>query len=260
MDVYEKKFDITVADVDRLHNLKLSALFDFFQNITTLHGEDLGVGLDEMLAAGQGWVLSRFSVLVEKRPPFAERLSIKTWPRGSQKLFALRDYEVKDGSGSVCVRGRSGWLVLDVPRRRPLRPQSLIKPLPVNEGLDALAGGAGGLTVRDGLVKKHERTAFYTYIDYNGHVNNQSYIEWIQDAIEPELLEDAVIMRLDINYIAEITCGEIIEIWTGNFEEAESANSLFESGAPASAITRIAIEGRHKANGNAAFRAEIRLK
>jgi acyl-ACP thioesterase len=243
MDVYEKKFDITVGDVDRNHNLKPSALFDFFQNITTLHGEDLGVGLDEMLAAGQGWILSRFSVLIEKRPPFGEQLTIKTWPHGSRRLFALRDYEVKDRSGGICARGRSGWLVIDVKRRRPLRPHSLIRPLPINEGLDALSDGAADLEEISGLVKKHERTAFYTDIDYNGHVNNQRYIQWIQDAIEPELLLQARSIRLDINYISEITCGEIIEIWTANFEEP-----------------LIAIEGRHKSNNQAAFRAEIRLR
>jgi hypothetical protein len=130
-------------------------------------------------------------------------------------------------------------------KRRPLRPQAVMDTLPLNEGIDALPLGAASLEIRDFLVKTGERKAAYSDIDYNGHVNNARYIQWIQDAVQPGLLEEAEKMRLDINYLSEIKPGETTEIFCAPLEE----NGAF------------AFEGRKTGGqaGQAAFRAELRL-
>jgi hypothetical protein len=88
-------------------------------------------------------------------------------------------------------------------------------------------------------------------VDYNGHVNNISYIRWIEDAINPELLEQARQMRLDINYLNEVLRNEITGIWTAPIEATLPAGELYP---PAQAF---AFEGRKE--NHTAFRAELRL-
>jgi acyl-ACP thioesterase len=220
-----------------------------------------------MARTGQGWVLSRISVFTERRPKLGEAITVRSWPRGWERLFAVRDYDIRDASGIPIVRGRSNWIILDIEKRRPLRPQAMMDKLPLNEGLDALPGGAGGLEARDGLVKAGERKAAYSDIDYNGHVNNARYIQWIQDIIEPEILERADRMRLDINYLNEIKPGEITELWSGLLRDAGIAGADSEEMSWKGAA---AIEGRRQilpaasasaekaGTGQALFRAELR--
>jgi hypothetical protein len=88
-------------------------------------------------------------------------------------------------------------------------------------------------------------------VDYNGHVNNISYIRWIEDAINPELLEQAKQMRLDINYLNEVLRNEITGIWAAPIETTPTAG---ETPPPAQAF---AFEGRKE--NQTAFRAELRL-
>ena len=243
MDVFEKKYMVTVGDVDTDRYIKPAILFDFFQSLTTEHGEDLGVGLDVMLGNGQGWILSRFSVLIEKRPRFGDVLTIRTWPQGFDRLLCTRNYDVLDDSGTLLARASSSWLILDIVKRRPLRPSALVTPLPPNEGRVFLEGGAQSLPKRDDLVKTAERTALYSDIDFNGHVNNARYIQWIQDALPGDFLKNAVNIRIDINYVGEVVPGETVGIY------------LSEPGADSS----VALEGRRVSDNQAAFRAGIKI-
>jgi acyl-ACP thioesterase len=245
MDVFEQKYTITVGDVDAMRHIKPSILFDYFQSATTEHGEETGVGLDAMQKAGQGWMLSRFTVLIEKRPRFGQTLNIRTWPQGFDRLFCMRNYEVEDEEKNIIVRGRSAWLVLDIARRRPLRPSSLIVPLQLNEGRAYMEDGALAVESLPALPKTSQRKALYSDIDYNGHVNNARYIQWIQDALCDGQLENAQTIRLDINWLNEIVLGETVDICSAPLE-----------GTPFD--TAIALEGRKQSDKQPAFRAELK--
>jgi acyl-ACP thioesterase len=245
MDILSNTFPLCFRDIDRSDRLTLAAAFDYFQEAAINHAENLGVGREAMAQTGQVWILSRISVLMERRPTYRETVTVRSWPRGWEKLFALRDYDIRDAGDTQVVRGRSCWIIIDREKRRPLRPQAVMNDLPLNEGIDALASGAAGLESRNNLVKVAERKARYSDLDYNGHVNNARYIQWIQDVMEPETLEGAEKMRLDINYLHEVKPGESAEILRGPLEEPDA----------------FAFEGRTLDGeaGQTAFRAELRL-
>jgi acyl-ACP thioesterase len=142
------------------------------------------------------------------------------------------------------VSARSAWVIVDIEKRRPLRPQAIIEKLPQNISLDAAVTPPGALMERSSLQKAAERKALYTDVDYNGHVNNVRYIQWIEDALDPVLLENANKIRMDINYLSEILSSDVTEIMSAPIEGEEGA---------------FAFEGRKTESGQAAFRAELRL-
>jgi len=250
VDVWQENFPVRFGAIDRSDRLTLNAIFQFFQEAAISHAENLGVGREDMSRTGQGWILSRISVLVDRRPNYRETVTVRSWPRGGEKLFAMRDFDIRDKDDVPAVSARSAWLIVDIEKRRPLRPQSVMDSLPQNEGLNALspeAGGAAALAERTNLQKAAERTALYTDVDYNGHVNNGRYVQWIEDTLDPQLLEKADKMRLDINYTNEILNGEVIEILSTPIEDKNGAIHAF------------AFEGKKKESGQTAFRAELRL-
>ena len=238
--------------IDASDSMSLNAVFGFFQEAAISHAENLGVGREAMARTNQVWILSRMSVRVDRRPKYGETITVRTWPRGGEKLFALRDYDIRDSEDKPAVRARSCWIIIDMDKRRPMRPQSVMDTLPLNEGLDSLSSAAH-LEERPSLVKIAERPALYSDVDYNGHVNNVTYIRWIEDTLERGLLEQAKTMQFDINYLNEILPGEVTGIWSARIEDASGA---FYAGA---------FEGRKEnATGGAtssatAFRAELRL-
>ena len=245
VDVWQETYPVRFGAIDKSDRLTLDSVFQFFQEAAISHAENLGVGREDMMRTKQGWILSRITVLVDRRPNYCETITVRSWPRGWEKLFAIRDYQIKDKDDKAVVSARSAWLIVDMEKRRPLRPQAVMDYLPLNEGLEALnpdTAPVTGLTERDNLKKIAERKALYTDLDFNGHVNNCSYVKWIEDIIDTSLLEKAGKMRLDINYLNEILGGEDIEILFAQVDD-----------------TTFAFEGRKKESGQAAFRAELKL-
>jgi len=248
VDVWQESMPVRFSSIDKSDRLTLDAVFNYFQEAAISHADNLGVGRDEMTESGQVWILSRMTAVVDRRPKYLEKITVQSWPRGWEKLFAIRYYQIRDKDDIPVVSARSAWLIVDIEKRRPLRPQATMDRMPQNEGVRALspeAGGAAGLEERSGLLKTAERKAVYTDVDFNGHVNNVRYIHWIEDALDSHLLEKADKMRIDINYLNEIREGETIDIMSAEINDNSAAHSF-------------ALEGRKK-DGPAAFRAELRL-
>jgi acyl-ACP thioesterase len=264
VDVWQETCTVRFGGIDRSDRLTMNAVFQFFQEAAISHADNLGVGREDMARTGTVWIVSRMSVQIDRRPRYGETVTVRSWPRGGEKLFALRDYDIRDASDVPVVRGRSGWLIVDIEKRRPLRPQSIMDTLPQNTGLDALppelaAASIAGLAERQNLRKAAERRAAYTDVDYNGHVNNVRYIQWIEDTLDPALLEQAGRMRLDINYLNETLPAELTEISTAPIETAPDAQSAARSVARSVALGAFAFEGRKTGSGQVSFRAELRL-
>jgi len=249
VDVWQETMPVRFGAIDKSDRLTLDAIFNYFQEAAISHADNLGVGREDMARTKQVWILSRMTVLVHRRPDYCENIVVRSWPQGWEKLFAMRNYEIKDKNNNALVSARSAWLIVDMEKRRPLRPQSVMDNMPQNEELHALTPedkGAAAVTERDNLQKIAEKKALYSDLDFNGHVNNVSYIKWIEDIIEAELLNNAKKMRVDINYLNEIMGGEEIELFSAKIDD-ESASNAF------------AFEGRKKENNQAAFRAELKI-
>ncbi|MDR0289463.1 MAG: acyl-ACP thioesterase [Treponema sp.] len=247
--VWSENCEVRFGAIDKSDAMTLNAALDFFQEAAISHAENLGVGREAMALSKQGWLLSRMSLQIDRRPKYGETVAVRTWPRGGEKLFALRDYDIRDSGGNPAIRARSCWIIIDMEKRRPLRPQSIMDALPRNDGLDALLADrtlAVSLEERPSLQKIAERQALYSDVDFNGHVNNVSYIRWIEDALDSALLEQAKQMRLDINYLNEVLPDDITEIWSAEITEEATPHAF-------------AFEGRKIHDGQATFRAELRL-
>ena len=252
-DIWREKTKVRFGGVDRSDRLTLWSIFNSFQEAAIYHATDLGVGRDAMASAGQAWILSRLSLFVERRPAYGEAIEINTWPRSWEKLFALRDYAIRDSKDHMIVRGRGAWLVLDIEKRRPLRAQPIMDALPLNDKIDAFSTSPIGLTARENLSKAGERNALYSDIDCYGHANNARYIQWIQDLTDLDTLTKADQARLDINYLSEVLPGETVEFWTSSFED-----TFDEKDYPCKPGPAFAYEGRRPGSGQPVFRAELR--
>ena len=250
VNVWQETLPVRFGAIDKSDRLTLDNVFYFFQEASISHAENLGVGREDLSLKGQAWIISRMSVLVDRRPKYYENLTVRTWPRGFDKLFAIRDYQIKDCDDKAIVSARSAWLVVDIEKRRPIRPETVMDFLPLNEGLDVLSpddNAVKSLAEQENLKKISERKALYTDLDFNGHVNNVSYVKWIEDALDPQILENAEKMRLDINYISEILSGEVVDILSAPIE-----------GDKHTCFSGFALVGQKK-DSSAAFRAELRL-
>jgi hypothetical protein len=120
-----------------------------------------------------------------------------------------------------------------------LRPEPVAAKLPRNEGVNVLPYHAVALAAHDGLTPAGTRQAAYSDIDYNGHVNNTRYVQWIADVTDPALLNTADSIRLDINYIKELKPGETAALLTG---EGDDNRRIYEGRLADQAVFRAELQ------------------
>ena len=123
---FEKEYRIHVYETGPDGRLNLYSLFNYMQDIASDHAVKLGFGRDDLMRDNRFWVLSRIYAEIKSWPLWEEKIIIKTWPNGTDKLFALRNYEVRFPDGRHIASGTSSWLILDLNTKRVQRPDSIL--------------------------------------------------------------------------------------------------------------------------------------
>lgn len=240
-DTYSLDLQPGWADLDTSGRLRPSVLCSYLQEAAGRHAEILGVGRDLLVGRGQAWMLSRIRVDLRRRPGLDGPVRVGTWPRGSEGPYFIRDYSLSDQAGAFGV-ARSLWLMIQLPDLRPVRPQAAGVHIPENadqnEPITQVPKAVGpALEDADPATYRCKRTASYSDLDVNGHVNNARYVEWCWDALLLSLLDGpaplgpeaaneliAGLEGLTLYYASETRPGEAVDILvrqeTGGFSLA----------------------------------------
>lgn len=215
--VWNEDIIVKSYEVDYNKKLKLNSMFNYMQEAAFNHACSLGAGYEDLLNQGFIWVLSRVSVKIIKYPEWREKINLETWPKGVNKLFALRDFIIRDETNEKVALATTAWLVLDTKSMRPQRVQALRADLPDNQGAFALNEELEKIENQDEFEFEIERTAAYSDIDVNKHVNNAKYVEWIIDSFPKEFFSSSSIKSFKLNFLTETKLGDRVVIKRGSY-------------------------------------------
>lgn len=166
-------------------NIKLPALLDLFQDAAAEHAGSLGCGMDELNDLRYLWVLYRLEMQVLRPPRLGEEITVRTYPTGVHKLFAVRQYAVRDAEERLVVRGTSFWLVLNAANLRPVPPARVLDPEKLDDpGLERYFDFDAAKHDASALPALGETfTVRHSDIDLNKHLNNAVYsrvaVDWL---------------------------------------------------------------------------------
>jgi len=203
-------------DVDWTGLLKLQSLFQYFQEIAGINATRLGVGFEELRKRRLFWVLSRIKVEIQRLPEWNEVVELSTWPKSVDRLFAIRDFRMKDLSGAILLNATSAWLLVDMDKGRPQRFELLPVDIRTYHGEDAIAAPFEKIQPVATMVRSHSRGVMPGDLDVNHHVNNATYIGWITDCFSPEFLGQKAVRALEVNYVSEAVFGDTVSVNWGD--------------------------------------------
>lgn len=213
--VWEKTFFVHSYESDGNSEARLTALCNYFQESAWEHAENLSFGYNDLGEHNLLWVLSRFYVEIDRYPKWTEEIIVETWPKGIDRLFALRDFLLKNRKGEIYGKAVSAWLILDIEKRRPQKAEmfrDLLNIIPNKSALEYRFGKLPQITRPDWV---QPRSVNQSDIDPNNHANNVKFIEWIIDAESSRQESQHVKPKsLEIHYLAEGFFGQKCEIYS----------------------------------------------
>lgn len=233
-------------DVDFTGRMKLSALFYYFQEAAGLHAENLGIGINTIMKRhGVAWVLLRMLAEVERYPVQDEEFVVETWPQTPRKLEFERDYIMRDLEGKILCRGRSVWCIIDLEKRQIKKTETIKTDYPPFITDRAIDCGMEKLRALGSPSPAYKRRIGPSDLDFNRHINNSKYMDFIMDCFSLEELEKYEARSVQVNYLAEAFAGDTISLFTENAPHDK---------------TKVYIEGINDSRGDPVFRAAITVK
>jgi acyl-ACP thioesterase len=169
------------------------------------HTKLFGIGFQQLQEQHKAWVLCRTYYDVRRLPMDYEEVTVRTWSRGTDGLYAWRDFEMTDSQGTVIVAGATSWVVIDTNARHVVRLGEIVKGFESHPDMATDRDKLGRIRFPKGeegeLVVEHQQVK-YSMLDHTQHVNNAEYIKWIFDNL-PEGTTQSAPFKLDVEYLQE---------------------------------------------------------
>ena len=223
---------IPCYETDASFRLKPAAFMDIAQEIADWAAQALGVGSDDLQRHHTAWVLSRMHFRYEQAPRWRDAVVLKTWHKGADGLFFLRDFQLLTPGGDSLIRATSSWLVMDIESRRLVRGGDVLSLVDSDTRVaeDAIAEPAPKIVFPKELAwQEHAaHTVSYSDVDIIGHTNNARYIVWAFDRLDPALTAGRCVRDVYINFNKETRPGETVQIRSAVVRDGETVSCYVE--------------------------------
>ena len=187
-------------------NLTIESLLDYFQDCTTFHSEDIGLGVDYFNELHMVWMLSSWQICVNRYPHLCEKIVIGTAPYEFRGFIGCRNFEMKTKEGEVLAYANSIWSLMDIQKMVPAKPNeqmlegyALEERYPMEYAPRKITMPEGGQDVELFTVKQH-------HLDTNNHVNNGQYVRMAMDCIP----KNFCIRQLRVEYKSQAKLGDVV--------------------------------------------------
>ncbi|MBP3581559.1 MAG: hypothetical protein J6J33_02280 [Clostridia bacterium] len=198
--LYNSYFDLN-------NNISAKAVLNIFQDVASIHGEEIGVGYLDMLSKNLYWVLSRIKFDILKMPEINQTVIVETWPHEKGRIDFDRDMKILSENGEPLIIATSKWCIIDTVNRTLQRTDNIVfNGEYINEK-----------NYEDKFLKitlpYTESKYVYTYqvrfcdLDHNHHMNNTNYANLISNVTKSKIFT-----HFEINFLNECIDGDKIDI------------------------------------------------
>lgn len=203
--------NVKYSETDYKLYLKPSALLNYLQDIASENAESLGFGYSYITKKNLAWFLLKYHMKFEDYPSGTTLLKIKTEPRGYNKIFAYRDFEIHNDEKCL-ARIASTWSLVDI---NTGKMANIGEALEHNIGMPPFEKRENDLIYNKIEPIKQidiEKTFEIRYddIDVNRHANNCNYIIWAFEPLDFDFRSSHHLKVLDMVFKKEIKYGSYV--------------------------------------------------
>lgn len=209
----EHEFYIGLSNVNLNRELMNTCLLKYLEDVAGMHSEIAGSGYTDIERTRKTWVLLAWKVEVKKRPLLNDSLKVKTWSRCIEKIYAYRDFEIRNQYDEIVAIASSKWLYIDIDLGKFIKiPEKIIlsykqEPLQVFQEKDL-----GRLKEPCGpVINKVKFKITRNMIDINMHLHNTYYLDIVKEVLPEELALKSEFNNFEIMYKKEIKLGENVK-------------------------------------------------
>lgn len=195
--------------------MKLNAILQHMQEISSAHLDALGIPHTLLLENRQVFLLSKVGLEIEKRPTASDMLLLQTTPKTPTGAQFIRCNDFYDTNGRLLMHADTLWILVDPDSHRILRPRDFIGGMRYTED-----GTSPLLRYRPAAVEAAqvgERAVRFSDLDINNHMNNAVYVDICTDFLPESAFREGEPAKLYIHFRSEARAGDTLCILRGEY-------------------------------------------
>ena len=208
MELFKETVKIRYSEMDCDMVLKPSAMLQFLQDLASDNAEFLNFGYSYIIKNNLAWFLLKYHIEFDDYPEGIYDITIKTEPRGYNKIFAFRDFEILHHD-KLIGRATSSWALVDLETKSMANVAEVLAEnkymVPHEKRENDLNFGKIKLPESFDTEKIFEIR--FDDLDVNRHVNNANYIVWAFETLDFDFRRKHKLKTLDMMFKKEISYG-----------------------------------------------------
>lgn len=203
--MYQFESRIRFSETDKDRKLRLDSIVNYFQDCSNMESESLGVGLDNLNARHNSWLMTFWQIVIDRYPVLDQEVEVMTRAIRCEKIFGHRNFMIMD-HGEPMVKANSIWVLTDMQTGRPVRvtPEEAAlygeaEPVEMDYAprkIKVESPGEAGTAV---IVQNY-------HLDIYHHMNNGQYVRLAMGCLP----EYACVRELRVEYRNPATLGDVM--------------------------------------------------
>lgn len=208
---YLHNYSIILDDMDMKHYRirPISALKyaqDSFARLTSTKR----LGAYDLHAIGMCWVIGECNMEFEGSLPFwSEEITVEIWISEITRLKIYSDFRILS-KGKAFAKGNMCWIILNENSRRPEKTDCFAEKFSVHTELAIGEHKKFPHYDTDVKIASTSYTTNLSDIDFNGHVNNKSYVNIAEKTVPAEFSERHRLKSISIKFNKETFLGDML--------------------------------------------------
>lgn len=216
-----ESFKIRTSEIDLNRRIRIPSLIQLMQEASMSNAIQLGVSVWDLEENSKSWVLVKKEIEILELPSLGETIHITTYPSGLERLFAYRDFIVKNDHGKVLAVASSVWILMDIQSRKVVKPEF---DIPVPTDVEVLARPTFNLKKPSSKsISKDYRIEWFD-LDWNNHVNNVYLLKCFLETTPEDILRSRSIKTMKIQFKSEGLIGDQLICY---YEELDHTTSNY---------------------------------
>lgn len=215
--MYNYKSRIRYSELDETGHLRLESLLDYFQDCSTFHSEDIGLGVKYLKERRMVWVMSSWQIVTERYPGLGETVTVGTAPYDFKGFIGYRNFLMTDEEGKKLAYANTIWSLLDTETGKPVKPsQEMLKGYVLEPKL-AMEYAPRKIQIPENLKEREAVWIKRHHLDTNHHVNNGQFVRIAIDSLG----KDCKVRQLRAEYKKQVMLGDTLHPWTASSEDGK---------------------------------------
>ena len=223
---YTHRYSITAADMNKEYRLSPHAVLLYFQDAFARFMGCLHFAAFDLAKYNKMWVITEFSMHTTPADVFwTEDIDVTIWFSEVTSLRVYSEFRVCKTDGTQIASGYGSWTILNIATRH-LETTDCLVNLPIDPERTTVSHRKLRFPQTDHRLVHIEHTVNYSDLDFNGHVNNRSYLNIAMQTASNDFLARFYADELVIHWLHETYLNEVMDCDLYEAEPKEFINLL----------------------------------